>query len=346
MTWGDLTPIYLEDGRLTADPADRRDVACVALNVYVGSPEKYTAFATPEAYNAMLEYGRMWASLMHRQPRPEDHLFLATKLLPRKASEQAIAKRIQQMAAKAGLRNRDTKKGTRFETQLVHGFRKFFNKTCKEALSGDSLASLIRTEYMMGHTGLVSLDQNYFKTSMLEMAAEYVKVVPDLTIDDADRLRHSNRAMATNIQKMENEKDGKIARLEEQIRQMSEERDAKTAELEGRIRQMSEEKDTQAAEFESHIRRMEDEIVQGRDVGIAVKQILDALKQSPDTGGMSSDLVEALTGMMRQFGIAQETALRDMKAEYDAKLDNLMRIIGLGGTGSDDPLAGFRKDGV
>ena len=164
----------------------------------------------------------MRADDMGRQPDPDDYLFLATKLLPRKASEPLIAKRVRQMATKAGLRDKRTKNGTRFPTQLVHGFRKFFNKTCKEKLSGDSLASLIRIEYMMGHQGLVSLDQNYFKTSMLELAAEYVKIVPDLTIDDAERLRHTTKRMSASIQEMEAEKDVRIAQLEEKVRQLEE----------------------------------------------------------------------------------------------------------------------------
>ena len=33
----------------------------------------------------------------------------------------------------------------------------------------------------------MSFDQNYFKTSMLDMTAEYAKVVPGLTINDTDR---------------------------------------------------------------------------------------------------------------------------------------------------------------
>ena len=207
-------PTYIENGRLTTDPdSDSAEVECVALSVYAGSPEWYMAFATPETYRAIAQYGRKWADMMLRQPKPKDLLFLATKLLPRQASEQSITKQVHRMVARVGLRNRNDKNGTRFETQLIHGFRKFFNKTCKEALSGDSLAALIRAEYMMGHVELVSLDQSYFKTSMLEMAAEYVKAMPDLTIDDADRLRRSNRAMAENIQRMEDEKDAKIARL-------------------------------------------------------------------------------------------------------------------------------------
>ena len=271
MTWGDLTPIYLEDGRLTTDPSDEGDVVCVALDVYAGSPEKYTAFATPEAYAAILKYGRTWANMMCRQPRPDDHLFLATKLLPRKASEPSIAKRVREMATKAGLREQNKKKGVRFETQLVHGFRKFFNKTCKEALSGDSLASLIRTEYMMGHTGLVSLDQSYFKTSMLEMAAEYLKVVPDLTIDDADRLRRSNRTMSSNIQKLEREKDEKLERLTREINDIRQERNSMRQEM----LELKKQRELPAAD------------------------LLNLLKKESGSDDMSQDVLQSLTGMIQ-----------------------------------------------
>ena len=217
MTWGDIKPVYMADGRLTTDAGEGGELACVALNVYAGSPERYTAFATPEAYDAIQEYGRMWERLMKCKPEGKDTLFLATKLLPRPASEPAIARRIQRMAFNAGLRDPGSKNGPRFETQLVHGFRKFFNKTCKEALSGDSLAALIRTEYMMGHVGLVSLDQNYFKTNMLEMAADYVKVVPALTINDSKRLKQAAEQMSANIRELEDEKNTKIAELEKKI---------------------------------------------------------------------------------------------------------------------------------
>lgn len=39
---------------------------------------------------------------------------------------------------------------------------------------------------------------------MLEMSAEYMKVVPDLTIDNADRLKLT-KMMSDNIWEMENE---------------------------------------------------------------------------------------------------------------------------------------------
>ena len=290
LTWGDLTPIYREGGRLTADPGGGGEVACVAVTVYAGSPEKYTAFMTPEAHGALMQYGRAWADTMLRQPRPKDPLFLSNKMRARRASEQAVTKRVHRMAAGAGLRDRSEKNGHRFETQLVHGFRKFWNKTCKEALSGDSLASLIRAEYMMGHVGLVPLDQSY-KTSMLEMAAEYVKVVPDLTIDDAERLRLSTARMAESIQRMEGEKDAEIERLKGQVRDMEE-----------KMSKIIERGDSRAY------------------------GMLNATLASK-TGGVPADVLESLTAMMSQMGAAQNDEIRKMRAEYDAKIDGLARTI-------------------
>ena len=315
LNWGDLTPVYMEGGSLTADPGGGGEVACVAVSVYTGFPERYTAFATPEAHRAIIQYGRAWAEAMMRQPGPKDPMFLVYKTVPRRATESAIARRVRRMATSAGLRNRDDKNGPRFETQLVHGFRKFFNKTCKETLSGDSLASLIRTEYMMGHVGLVSLDQSYFKTSMLEMAAEYVKVVPSLTIDDSERLRRSNRVMAENIRRTEDAKDAKIGQLEK------------------------------------HIQRMEEKMAKigDRGGGSTADEILNAFLKSPKSGGVPGDVMDAFTGMMEQLGAAQENTIREMKAEYDAKMDRVLRAMdrmakkdGMG----YDPLGEFRESGV
>jgi len=75
----------------------------------------------------------------------------------------------------------------------MNGFRRFWNKTCKEAVSKDSpLASLIKKEYMMGHTGLIRLDRNYFQAHNLELVEEYLNAVPSLTISDVQRVRTEN----------------------------------------------------------------------------------------------------------------------------------------------------------
>ena len=42
---------------------------------------------------------------------------------------------------------------------------------------------------------------------------------------------------------------------------------------------------------------------------------------------MPADVLESFTDMMRQLGAAQEDEIRKMRAEYDAKIDGLVRTI-------------------
>ena len=372
LNWGDLTPIYRNGGKLTLDPGEGSDVACAMLNVYRGSAESYMAFITPEAFAALQEYALDWAGRMGRQAGPDDPMFIIMRYAPKRATLISIRKRIIDVVKRAGLRaGRD---GKMHRVPLMNGFRRFFNKTCKEALSGNStLGSLIKHEFMMGHSGLTSLDENYFKTNALELAAEYVKAVPDLTIDDAERLRRSNRTMAENIQHMEDEKDGKIARLEAEMGRMASERYAEAARMRSEMERVRREKD-------EAVERVREEVAEIRDRGGATAgEILDALRKSPKAGGVPGDVAAALTTMMRQLGAAQETAMRDMKdshnaamadmkadmkdshnaamadmkadmkAEYDAKMERLLRMIGRtakDGDAGHDPLAEFRGDGT
>lgn len=294
LAWGDVTPIYLVDGRLALDPGPGdHKIACAALRVYRGSPECYTTFITPEAHRALQEYGRdTWRDLRGLEASPSDPVFIRSKGAPVQASEKLLEKRIRRMVTQARLHDRNGGQVRRHKVPLMNGFRRFFNKVGKEALSHDSpLAALIKKEYMMGHQGTTPLDQNYFKTDVLELAAEYVNVVPELTIDDSERLKRSTRRMAENIQRMENEKDAKIERLEGQVRSM-EEKMSKIVDLGG----------SRAAE------------------------ILKAILASK-TGGVPADALDSFTDMMRHLGAVQEDEMRKMRAEYDAKIDGLERTI-------------------
>ena len=347
LIWEDLTPIYRTgDGDLTLDPGPDDTVACAVLRVYRGSPERYLALITPEAFDALQVYGHTWKKLRGSMPRPKDPVFLVQTGANKNASTKILRDRVIRMAAKAGLRG--SKQGKRFEVPVMNGFRRFWNKTCKEAASGESaLASLIKKEYMMGHRGLVALDQNYFKTNVMELATEYVKVVPDLTIDDSERLKQSNRRMARNIQAMEDKKDSKIGRLEAEIGRLEAEREAGAARLEREIRRMEAEKDSKIERLEGHIRRMEEKMsgVDGGGASLA-DDILNSLLKSQKSGEVSSDVAESLTAMMRRMGELQEEAINKIKAEYDARLDGLLRSMGRGhlDAPAEDPPVRFRND--
>ena len=221
LNWEDLVPVYSVNDKLVLDPgADACEVACAMLQVYRGSAANYMAFITPEAYESLKVYGLTWADCMGRQPNPKDPIFLATRGIPKRASMQSVKKRLTRMVKHARLRPPVDGKPRRHNVPLANGFRRFYNKTCKEALSSDSpLASLIKKEFMMGHRGMISLDQNYFKTSVLELAQEYIGVVPDLSIEDSVRLKRSNTQMSANIRVLE-DRDAKITSLEKKVGEM------------------------------------------------------------------------------------------------------------------------------
>jgi hypothetical protein len=197
LKWEDVYPIYKIDNRLTMEllesEEERAQLACAMLKVYRGSNEQYAAFITPEAYEALQEHRREWAHQVKREPKPTDPIFKREGSLPIKASTLSIKKRVERIVRKAGLRMSLQDGKRRHEVPIMNGFRRFWAKTGKETHSKDSpVSSLIKKEFMMGHTGLVKFDKNYFKTHALELAEEYLSVIPDLTISNENRLRLEN----------------------------------------------------------------------------------------------------------------------------------------------------------
>ncbi len=222
LDWGHLTPVYRSDGELSLKGGEGREVACVMLSIYHGTSAQYPAFITPEAYDAVLKYRMKWANDVGREPRPDDPLFKTSGPFLRRAGEVSIKKRIYRMMCSAGLRAKDRKKNRRFDVPMMNGFRRFWNKTCKESQSKESpLASLIKKEYMMGHFGLVSNDRNYFKTHVLELAEEYVSVVPNLTIGDAARLAEKCRRQDEKIQRAQDGQDTEVAKLRVMVEELA-----------------------------------------------------------------------------------------------------------------------------
>jgi len=208
--WGDVTPIYKIGEELKMEVTESEEniseIVCAMIRIYKGTKESYPAFITPEAYYTVMDYRRDWIRQVGRIPKPEDPLFKREGVVLQRATPSSIKKRIDRMIMKSNIR-RPLKNGERrYEVPIMNGFRRFWNKTCKEALSNDSpLASLIKKEYMMGHRGLVALDRNYFKTHMLELAEEYLNAVPELTISEEERTKIENRRLRTKMQKKNDE---------------------------------------------------------------------------------------------------------------------------------------------
>ena len=196
--------------------------ACAMLTVYGRTSASYPAFITPEAYSALMEYKEVWARDVGRPPEAGDPLFKRDGgRRPGKVATTTVELNFIRTAQAAGLRDPKDKGHRQYNVPIMNGFRRFWNKTCKESLSGESaLASLIKKEYMMGHVGLVSLDRNYFKAHVLELAEEYLHSVLALTIDDAERLQLENASWAGRPGRMLDERDVEIAVLKRTVKEM------------------------------------------------------------------------------------------------------------------------------
>jgi len=157
LNWGDITPIYKADNQLKTEitESEEAQIVCAAIKIYKGTQHQYPAFITLEAYSALMDYKQDWISEIGHEPKQDDPIFKNEGVLLRRATPNSIKKRVERMATRSGLRKPLPKGQNRYEIPLMNGFRRFWNKTCKEALSSDSpLASLIKKEYMMGHMGL------------------------------------------------------------------------------------------------------------------------------------------------------------------------------------------------
>ena len=231
LRWSDLRPVYL-DGRGEPTFGDGRSVdgrgesppACAMLTVYARTGASYPAFITPEAYAALMEYREALTRKSGRRPKPDQSMFVAVGKhgAGSKAKTQTVRGSITRIVTITGLRDSGRRGRRLYDVPIMNGFRRFWNKACKESLSKDSaLSSLIKKEYMMGHVGLVNLDRNYFKTHVLELAAEYMQSVPALTIGDAERLRLANAAQAARIGSMQDERDAEIAGLKRTVSELT-----------------------------------------------------------------------------------------------------------------------------
>ena len=218
LVWDDVTPMYRIDGTLTTEITESQEdiqPVCAMIKVYKGTPDSYPTFITPEAYKSLTDYKNEWIREIKREPRPDEPIFKKEGFLPVMSSPDSLKKRVERILERSGLRQPLPTGQKRYEVPAMNGFRRFWNKACKESISNDSpLASLIKKEFMMGHSGLISLDKNYFKTHVYELAEEYLNVVPNLTIDDATRLRESNQLKDKKIKTLESEKDTRITDLE------------------------------------------------------------------------------------------------------------------------------------
>ncbi|MDG7024975.1 MAG: site-specific integrase [Nitrososphaerota archaeon] len=153
------------------------------VTIYRGEPEEYDTFVSPECYEYLLKY-REIREKVGEVITPSSPVFVRevnkrkfdqSKVRPVgvRTLKNQMGELLNQMKMREKLT--DTKNYRSYEWKQAHGYRKFF-KTRME-MSG---VKPIITEMLMGHT--VGVANSYMKPTQDEMASEYVKAIPNLTI--------------------------------------------------------------------------------------------------------------------------------------------------------------------
>ena len=172
-TWSDVVFFKNEDGTYKGG----------ALRIYHGDAEEYWTHITPEFCKLLDLYKVYWKSKFMADPLPSDPL-LAQERLPYPARLKAggVSRRVRKVVEHLGLRNQMIPGKQRYQVQLDHGFRKYFNTMLRRAK-----VDFADKEDMMGHK--VALESSYerYEEADFERFAEYEKAIPFLTIDDSER---------------------------------------------------------------------------------------------------------------------------------------------------------------
>src|SRR5574338_60658 len=139
--WGDIKPVYKKGDQIilesTEDEIKDAEIACAIIIVYRGSArDEYQAFITPEAYHSLMDYKKDWIRKTCREPKDSDYVFKKPGHGNIPLGVTAITARISKLIWKAGIRTGLADSQKRYATPVMHGFRKFFNKTIKNTPSG------------------------------------------------------------------------------------------------------------------------------------------------------------------------------------------------------------------
>lgn len=208
-------PASIEDPILCLKHIEEMPHNCKSVLIYDGSKQGYYAFLTPEASKALDNY------LNQRKRNGEilnDELpvfanvasFPTTK--KNNLSQNSARQIIRDTLNKAGIDR--TKTGERFDKAEIYGFRKRFNTTLK--LDNDINSNI--AEKLMAHTR--GLDGTYMQPTKLECFAEFVKAIPQLTIDQSEK--HKAKIESLEVEKTELEKKNQdIENMKEEIKRIN-----------------------------------------------------------------------------------------------------------------------------
>jgi len=162
---------------------------CYAITGYAESKEEYVTFLTPEATKALDDY------LDYRKSRGHlisgnSSVFAGKSCSGEFTTSKNLGASVVYVAKKAGLRNPQLKKGSRYPVPTNHGFRHRFNELLK---SNNTVNPHIVEKFLSHKSRLIPLDSVYFSPNIETMFAEYKKVILLLTVNPSESLLLKNK---------------------------------------------------------------------------------------------------------------------------------------------------------
>jgi len=179
------------------------DSGCMYVQIYANDKEEYETFVTPECVKALHDYFDERTSDSERLTQ-DSPVFRADYTIgsvgSRPMSVQSITKVVENIVKRTNIKRVKGKK--HYNIPITHGFRKYVNSVWK----GRTDVNHAYAEKLMGHSRTIPLDNVYLAPDRAKFFKEFLKVLPDLTVDDSERLRIANEEKAKEIQELRSDK--------------------------------------------------------------------------------------------------------------------------------------------
>jgi len=170
------------------------DLGCMAVTIYEDDIEEYISFLTPECVKYLQKYlkerefhGEKITSetplfrSVYRRKNPEDDIKPMVYV--------ALKASMYDIIIRAGIRKKLPDSGMKHDKAQFGGFRKWF----ETALNNLNDINPNVTEKLMGHRN--DLRGIYYNPDIRVRFENFKKAIPDLTIDDSERLKIKNRKL-------------------------------------------------------------------------------------------------------------------------------------------------------
>ncbi len=192
------------------------EYGCKKIIVYFGTKDEYIAFVNASCSKLLDSYiesrRTVGESIKGSSPLLRSSFRIGIEPV-KPMSYTSIKLVLYRMACK--VRGKNYGKYVRHSQAMSHSYRTRFITLCKSADN----ANISLIEKLAGHSGVVKLDNSYFKPSAAQLLGEYAKHMNTLMIDESQRIIQNQQEK---ISELQDNKDREIAELKQDIRNLYE----------------------------------------------------------------------------------------------------------------------------